>query len=430
MTPITRKLFSRSDWPEAQRVAGLLRDETVGGGLLLLGTIAALIWANSPWRSSYADLSHFHVGITSWGLDLDLAHWAADGLLAVFFFVVGMELKHEFLHGDLNDPAKATVPIVAAICGVATPALIYTVIQVFLDGDTSGWAIPTATDIAFALAVLAVIGTHLPSALRSFLLTLAVVDDLIAITIIAIFFSHGLNLVMLALAVVTIVFFGLAARSRFAVWWLLLPLAALAWVFMFKSGIHATIAGVVLGLLVPTGNDGTSLAYRLDRRIHPISAGFCVPVFAFFAAGVTLVGEDLGAAVTDPVTIGIVVALVAGKVIGIFTSTYLTARFTKAQLDDDLAWSDLFGLSLLAGIGFTVSLLIGELAFGAGSIADDHVKLGVLGGSLIAAILATIVLRMRNRVYRRIHDDETRDADGDGIPDVYQDAGRPTTSND
>ncbi len=427
MTPITRKIFSRSDWPEAQRVAGWLRDETVGGALLLIATVAALVWANSPWHTAYTDLSHAHVGIASWGFDLDLAHWSADGLLAIFFFVVGMELKHEFRHGDLRDPAKATVPIVAAVCGVALPAVIYTLVQFGLGGDTRGWAIPTATDIAFALAVLAVIGTHLPSALRSFLLTLAVVDDLIAITIIAIFFSHGLDLRMLAAAAVAIAAFGVAAQ-RAPKAWLLLPLAVLAWAFMFKSGIHATIAGVVLGLLVPTGNDGTSLAYRLDRRIHPFSAGFCVPVFAFFAAGVTLVGEDVGAAVTDPVTVGIVVALVAGKAIGIFSATFLTARFTKAELDDDLAWSDLFGLSLLAGIGFTVSLLIGELAFGAGSESDDHVKLGVLTGSLVAALAATVVLRLRNRVYRRIHEDETRDADGDGIPDVYQDAGRTTTT--
>lgn len=420
MTPITRKLFARADWPEAQRVAALLRQETVGGALLLVATVAALVFANSPWRSAYADLSHAKVGIAAWGLDLDLAHWAADGLLAIFFFVVGMELKHEFLHGDLRDPAKATVPIIAAVCGVITPAIVYTVSQLVLGGDTRGWAVPTATDIAFALAVLAVIGTHLPSALRSFLLTLAVVDDLIAITIIAIFFGHGLDLAMLGAAAVCMAAFGLVARRRSHPWWLMVPLAVAAWAFLFKSGIHATIAGVVLGMLVPTGNQGTSLAYRLDRRIRPISAGVCVPIFAFFAAGVTLVGQDVRAALTDPVTVGVVVALVLGKVVGIFGSTFLTARFTRAELDDDIAWSDLFGMSLLAGIGFTVSLLIGELAFGQGSAADDHVKLGVLLGSLTAAVLATVVLRTRNRVYRRVHERENRDDDGDGIPDVYR----------
>jgi NhaA family Na+:H+ antiporter len=191
---------------------------------------------------------------------------------------------------------------------------------------------------------------------------------------------------------------------------------------VLNSGVHATIAGVVLGLVVPATRapGGHSLGERLEHRIRPLSAGFCVPVFAFFAAGVSFVGGDLAKAFTDPITIGVVAGLVLGKLVGIFGSTFLMARFTRAELDDDIAWSDLFGLSLLAGVGFTVSLLIGELAFGAGSIADEHVKIGVLIGSLIAALLATIVLRSRNKVYARIHDDETRDDDLDGIPDVYQ----------
>lgn len=416
------RLFSRGEWPEAERVAALLRQETVGGALLLFATVLALLWSNSPWRDGYTALADHHLDIAPLGIHLSVAHWAADGLLAVFFFVVGLELKHEFVHGDLRDPAKATVPVVAAACGVAVPAIVFTVAQLLLDGDLRGWAVPTATDIAFALAVLAVIGTHLPSALRSFLLTLAVVDDLIAITIIAVFFSSDLDLPMLALAVLPVAAFGWVSRTRSHPWWLLLPLGVATWVLVLNSGVHATIAGVVLGLVVPATRapGGHSLGERLEHRIRPLSAGFCVPVFAFFAAGVSFVGGDLAKAFTDPITIGVVAGLVLGKLVGIFGSTFLIARFTRAELDDDIAWSDLFGLSLLAGVGFTVSLLIGELAFGAGSIADEHVKIGVLIGSLIAALLATIVLRSRNKVYARIHDDETRDDDLDGIPDVYQ----------
>ena len=416
------RLFSRGEWPEAERVAALLRQETVGGALLLFATVLALLWSNSPWRDGYTALADHHLDIAPLGIHLSVAHWAADGLLAVFFFVVGLELKHEFVHGDLRDPAKATVPVVAAACGVAVPAIVFTVAQLLLDGDLRGWAVPTATDIAFALAVLAVIGTHLPSALRSFLLTLAVVDDLIAITIIAVFFSSDLDLPMLALAVLPVAAFGWVSRTRSHPWWLLLPLGVATWVLVLNSGVHATIAGVVLGLVVPATRapGGHSLGERLEHRIRPLSAGFCVPVFAFFAAGVSFVGGDLAKAFTDPITIGVVAGLVLGKLVGIFGSTFLIARFTRAELDDDIAWSDLFGLSLLAGVGFTVSLLIGELAFGAGSIADEHVKIGVLIGSLIAALLAAIVLRSRNKVYARIHDDETRDDDLDGIPDVYQ----------
>lgn len=424
------KLFSRGEWPEAKRVAQLLRRETVGGALLLVGTVIALIWANSPWRELYTDLSQYHVDIPALGIELSLAHWAADGLLAIFFFAVGLELKHEFVHGDLRDPAKAAVPIVAAASGVAVPAILYVITQMVMDGDTSGWAIPTATDIAFALAVLAVIGSHLPSALRSFLLTLAVVDDLIAITIIAIFFTSDLSLPMLAAAIVPIVLFAVVARTKTHPWWLLLPLGVATWVLVLNSGIHATIAGVVLGLLVPAvkGADGHTLGERLEHRVRPISAGFCVPVFAFFAAGVSLVDEDIAAALTDPVTIGVIVGLVVGKVVGVLGATFIMARFTRADLDDDLDWSDVFGLSLLAGIGFTVSLLIGELAFGAGSDADAHVKLGVLTGSFLSAVLASLVLLRRNKVYARIHEEETRDDDADGVPDIYQRAADGATN--
>jgi NhaA family Na+:H+ antiporter len=429
----TRRLFRRSSWPEAQHVANALRTETVGGALLLTAAVLAIIWANSPWSDGYTALKAFEVGPASLHLHLSLGQWAADGLLAIFFFVAGLELKREFVIGDLKDPAKAALPVAAAMCGVAVPAVLFLVVSSGVAGGSgtgsdlfSGWAIPTATDIAFALAVLALLGTHLPAALRSFLLTLAVVDDLVAITIIALFYTDSLDVRALLWAIVPLALFGVLVQRRITAWWLLLPIAVAAWALVHASGIHATVAGVVLAMLVPVrrgaGEDPAQagLAQRMEHRIHPLSAGFAVPVFAFFAAGVSILGGGLAATVQDPAAIGVVVALVAGKTIGVFGGTWLFARFTRAELDDELAWSDVFGISLLAGIGFTVSLLIGELAYGGGSERTEHVKLAVLVGSLLAALLAGIVLRRRNRVYRQIHLEEERDDDGDGVPDAFQ----------
>jgi NhaA family Na+:H+ antiporter len=297
------------------------------------------------------------------------------------------------------------------------------------DGALAGWAIPTATDIAFALAVLAVVSTHLPVGLRTFLLTLAVVDDLLAITIIAIFYTRDLQPLLLALAVLPLGLFALLVQRRVRSWWLLLPLAAVTWALVHASGVHATVAGVLLGFTVPVLRSqaaggpeaGPGLAEHFEHRIRPLSAGFAVPVFAFFAAGVTIGGlGGLTESLSDRVALGIVAGLVLGKTIGVFGSTYLMARFTRASLDAELRWVDVLGLSVLAGIGFTVSLLIGDLAYGAGSTRDEHVKVGVLCGSLLAALIAAILLRLRNRTYRRLSDAEELDADEDGTPDVYQ----------
>ncbi|MEP6651094.1 MAG: Na+/H+ antiporter NhaA [Lapillicoccus sp.] len=423
-----RRLLARGTSPEAQYVASALRTETVGGALLLGAAVIALVWANTPWGDAYTALRDLVVGPHALHLNLSLGTWAADGLLALFFLVAGIELKREFVAGDLSDRSKAALPIAAALCGVVVPALLYagTVRLAGAEADAfRGWAIPTATDIAFALAVLAVIATHLPSVLRSFLLTLAVVDDLIAITIIAVFYTGDLSFLFLGLAVVPL-----------AVWWWLLrrgwtnPLllgvpALLSWGLVHASGVHATVAGVLLGLLVPvskrTEHDAGrhSLAERIEHSLRPWSAGVAVPLFAFFAAGVTIGPGGLGATFADAAAVGVVVGLVAGKCLGVFGGTYLFARFTRASLDEDLAWSDVLGLSLLAGVGFTVSLLIGELAFGVGSERDDHVRLGILVGSVVSALLAAVVLRLRNRHYRRMEAEETRDDDADGVPDVY-----------
>src|SRR3954467_13680297 len=422
------RLFARGSWTEASRIAGILRKETVGGVLLLVGTVVALAWANSPWSAAYAGLRDTVVGPASLHLDLTLGTWAADGLLAVFFFVAGLELKREFVAGDLRDPRRAALPVAAAVGGMAVPALVYVLVNLG-GGGLRGWAIPTATDIAFALAVLAVISTHLPSGLRTFLLTLAVVDDLLAITIIAIFYTSELHLPWLLLALVPLAAFGVAVQRRIRSWWLLLPLAVLTWALVHASGVHATVAGVLLAFTVPVvrsqaagGPDaGPGLAEHFEHRFRPISAGIAVPVFAFFAAGVTVGGfSGLVAALTDRVALGIVAGLVVGKLVGISGATWLVARFTRASLDEDLGWTDVVGLSLLGGIGFTVSLLIGELAFGPDSERDAHVKVGVLVGTLAAALLATVVLRLRNRRYRRIAEQEQADTDGDGVPDVFQ----------
>ncbi|MEU5672354.1 Na+/H+ antiporter NhaA [Micromonospora sp. NPDC047753] len=421
-----RFLFGRRSWPETRRIGDVLRTETVGGALLLGAAVLALVWANSAWASAYQDLGALQVGPRALHLDLTLAQWAADGLLAIFFFVAGLELKREFVAGDLRDPRRAIMPIAAALGGMAAPALIYTAINAgTARGALSGWAVPTATDIAFALAVLGVIATHLPAALRTFLLTLAVVDDLLAIVIIAVFYTSSLHLLPLLAALVPLTGFAVLVQRRVRSWWLLLPLAAATWTLVHASGIHATVAGVLLGFMVPVlrraDGPGPGLAEHFEHRWRPLSAGVAVPVFAFFAAGVSLAGAGgLGATLRDPVTIGIVAGLVLGKCVGVLAATWLVQRATRASLGDGVSWWDVLGLSLLAGVGFTVSLLIGELAFGAGSEKDEHARIGILAGSLIAALLATVVLRIRNRHYQRLRAVEEADADADGVPDIYQ----------
>ncbi len=415
-------LLARGSWSEAKRFAEILRKETVGGVLLLFAATAALGWANSPWSAAYTAVSQLAIGPESLHLHLTLTTWAADGLLAIFFFVVGVELKREFVAGDLRDPARAALPIAAAVGGMVFPAAIFITVNLVTGHpeNLDGWAVPIATDIAFALAVLAVLATHLPTALRTFLLTLAVVDDLLAIIVIAVFFTDHLALGPLALALLPGGLFVLAVQRGVTRWWVLLPLAVTTWALVHASGIHATVAGVLLGFAIPVLGRHAS-AESFEHRLRPISAGFAVPVFAFFAAGVTVGGwSGLGSAFTHPVTIGVIAGLVIGKPLGVWLTAYLLAKFTHATLDDELAWRDVLGVALLAGIGFTVSLLIGELAFGYGTVTSDDVKIGVLVGSVLAGGVAAVVLVSRNAVYRRIHVRESLDADADGVPDVYE----------
>ncbi|WP_406206311.1 Na+/H+ antiporter NhaA [Streptomyces sp. NBC_01017] len=409
-------------WPERTAVAQALRTETVGGLVLLAAAVVALVWANTPWSGAYEAIRDFHFGIPALGLDLSVEHWTADGLLAIFFLVAGIELKRELVVGSLRTPATAALPVVAALCGMVVPAAVYAATATVGGGSLEGWAVPMATDIAFALAVLAVLSTHLPSALRAFLLTLAVVDDLGAILIIAIFFTSDLNFLALGGALAGLVIFYVLQRYRVRGWWWYVPLGITIWALMYNAGVHATVAGVAMGLILRTTRDkgeDASPAERTSHLLHPVSAGVAVPLFALFAAGVAVSTASLGEVFTQPEPLGVVLGLVAGKTLGIFVGTYLAARFTRARLNPDLAWADVFALAVLAGIGFTVALLIGELAFPDPTDAE-HIKAAVLLGSLIAAALAALLIKRRNGIYRRLWEEETRDEDADGIPDIYQ----------
>ncbi|MEU9571062.1 Na+/H+ antiporter NhaA [Streptomyces massasporeus] len=421
-TPPRAPFLGLLSWPERQAVARALRTETVGGLVLLAATVVALVWANTPLRDAYTTIRDFHFGIPALGLDLSVGHWTSDGLLTVFFLVAGIELKRELVLGSLRTPATAALPVIAAVCGMAVPAAFYAVTVAAGGGSMDGWAVPMATDIAFALAVLAVMSTHLPTALRAFLLTLAVVDDLGAILIIALFFTSNLNYWALAGALAGLVVFYVLQRRRVRGWWWYVPLGVAIWALLYNGGIHATVAGVAMGLILRTVHDRDekeSPAERTGHLLHPLSAGVCVPLFALFAAGVSVSGDALGKVFTTPEPLGVIVGLVAGKILGIFAGTYLAARFTRARLNPDLAWADVLALATLAGIGFTVALLIGELAF-PGTAVGEHVKAAVLIASLTAALLAALLLRRRNVVYRRLYEEENLDADADGIPDVYQ----------
>lgn len=388
-----------------------LRAERTGGILLLIGTVAALVWANSPWAASYATVSQTVVGPAAWHLDLTLAAWATDGLLAIFFFVVGVELKREIVAGELRRARTAVVPVVAAVGGMLAPALLYVAVNAAAaDGAVRGWAVPTATDIAFAVAVLSVVGRSLPASLRAFLLTLAVVDDLLGIVVIAVVYTEGIQLLTLAAALLAVALFGALVRVRrggFLRHVALLLIALAAWTLMHTSGVHATIAGVLLGLTAPAvarPGEQVSVAERLEHRWRPVSSGFAVPVFALFAAGVPLSAAAISAAVGDPVAQGVALGLVVGKPVGIVAATWLVARFTRATLAPDLHWRDVGAVGLLAGIGFTVSLLIGELAFGEGSPHDEHLTVAILLASTTAAVLGGAALAWRDRQHRVAQD--------------------------
>ncbi|KAA6436159.1 Na+/H+ antiporter NhaA [Agrococcus sediminis] len=402
-----------------ERLAQSLRLETTSGALLLVAAAVALIWANSPWRDSYAALMETTVGPAALHLDLSVATWAADGLLAIFFFVVGVELKHEIVAGSLRNPRQAAVPVLAAVGGMALPALVYVGV-VLAAGDPealTGWAIPAATDIAFALAVLAIFGRGLPTALRTFLLTLAVVDDLLAIVVIAVFYTAGVQLLALLGALLAVAVFALVVRTRWARWWLLIPIALVAWWLMHESGVHATIAGVLLGAVVPAKpvlGESETRTHRFEAAVRPWSTAIALPIFAFCSAGVSVAdGGGFAEVASQPVLLAVVAGLVLGKLVGVLGVTAIVTRVTPLRLPDGIGLRDLLPVALLTGIGFTVSLLITELSFD-DAARTDAAKLAVLIGSGLAAVLAAPLLRWDAKQAR------SADMNEDGVADAPQ----------
>jgi NhaA family Na+:H+ antiporter len=386
---VVRRILPPTTPGETVFLARVLRSESVGGVLALGAAVVALVWANSPGDAAYHSFVGLDVG------PLDLEHWGADGALTLFFFVAGLELKREFVVGSLRRPSDAAVPVTAALCGIGVPALLFVVVNVSSSsGRPGGWAIPAATDIAFALAVLSVVGSHLPVSLRAFLLTLAVVDDLVVIVVIALVFTDTVHVFDLALALALAAVWAVLQRRRVSSGWVYLVVAVAAWWFMHESGVHATIAGVLLGLLTRVRRDPgerQSPAENLEHRLSPLSAGLAVPFFALVAAGVPVSGG--GSLLHDPVVIGVLVGLVLGKPIGVLGGTWLVTRLTRAELNEDLTWGQMVGVALLAGIGFTVSLLVSDLSF-SGHEADAS-KAAVLAASALAALLGALVLRKR-----------------------------------
>ncbi|GAA3214260.1 Na+/H+ antiporter NhaA [Actinocorallia longicatena] len=395
----------------ARNLAEALRTETIGGIVMLAATVVALLWANSPWKADYTAFTEWEFG-PSW-FHLTVAHFASDGLLAVFFFIAGLELREELAHGELKRLSDALLPVLAAVGGVIMPALIYLAVSAGVDDAGHGWAIPTATDIAFALAVLAITFSNCPPALRAFLLTLAVVDDLIAITIIALFYSTDLRFGLLAVAAALVVLYGLLQRRGVRSPWIYAPIGIAAWAFTYKSGIHATVAGVALGLLTSPAPDDSpdelrSNAEYADHVLRPFSAGICVPLFALVSAGVALSPSLLGEVFRDRIALGVILGLIVGKFMGVLAGAYVAVRLGFARLGDGLHWRDLAAVAMLAGVGFTVSLLIGDLAY-EGTEHSERVTTAVLIASLVASLVATVAFRFRVRVHaqegKESHDD-------------------------
>ena len=420
-------------------VQEFVRTETAGGVILLLAALGALIWANSPVSDDYFDLIHevMSLDLIVFSASEDLKHWINDGAMVVFFFVVGLEIKRELFHGELASPRKAALPIAAAIGGMAVPAVIYVALNSGGAG-ADGWGIPMATDIAFAVGILALLGNRIPSQVRIFLLSLAIVDDIGAIVIIAVFYTGSIELDSLAIAVGTLALVVGVQRSGARNVAVYLLLGVIIWAAVYESGIHATIAGVVLGLLTPshpyvsregfaernsamlsqyrqalatgdverveailgeieeTATNASAPLERLERLLHPWSSFLVIPLFAFANSGVELSGRLIEDAAASSVTFGVAIGLLAGKVLGVVGATWLATRLRLADLPDGTTWSHILGVSILAGIGFTVSLFITELAFDRPDLVDQA-KIGILCASTIAGIAGYSFLRLTCR---------------------------------
>ncbi|RWD85577.1 Na+/H+ antiporter NhaA [Mesorhizobium sp.] len=381
---------------EMQRPRSILREfldgEAAGGIILMAAAALALIVANSPLSETYFAVLHAYLG------PLSVSHWINDGLMAVFFLLVGLEIKREMLDGQLSTWPRRVLPGIAAAGGMLVPALVYVLINRDNQAALSGWAIPTATDIAFALGVLSLLGSRVPASLKVFLTALAIIDDLGAVIIIALFYTSGLSLAYLAAAFAAIAVLIVLNRMRVMNLLPYLVIGALLWVLVLKSGVHATLAGVALALTIPLerspgiGHDVEhSPLHRLEHGLHKLVPFIVIPIFGFANAGVSLGGLSV-AALVEPLTLGVAAGLVVGKLVGVFGSSAIAIRFGLADLPVNSGWLHMLGISLLCGIGFTMSLFIGLLAFAGDAALQDAVKVGILAGSLVAALFGAAVL--------------------------------------
>ena len=387
--------------PDLPRPLSLLRafldSEASGGIVLMFAAALALIVANSPLSHAYFEALHVYVG------PLSVSHWINDALMAFFFLLVGLEIKREMLDGQLATWSRRILPGIAAAGGMIVPAIIYIAFN-SQNGETlRGWAIPTATDIAFALGVLSLLGSRVPASLKIFLAALAIIDDLGAVLIIAIFYNTGLSLPDLAGAALVLAALYILNRRGVLQLWPYLLLGVALWVLVYRSGVHATLAGVALALTIPLrgragGIDNTKASplHRLEHGLHLVVPFVIVPIFGFANAGVSFASMGIETLVA-PLTLGVAGGLVVGKLIGVFGSVVLAVRLGLAQLPAQASWGQMFGVALLCGIGFTMSLFIGLLAFAGNPLLQDEVKLGILVGSLVAALAGAAVLLVSQR---------------------------------
>ena len=378
----------------AERLRAFIASESAGGIILIVAAALALAIANSPLLPDYQKLLSTPVAFSAGSLvaiDKPLLLWINDGLMALFFFLIGLEVKREIVTGQLRSWKQASLPIIAAIGGMAIPAIVFVALNLGSPENLRGWAIPAATDIAFALGLLALLGSRVPVALKALLLAIAIIDDIGAIAIIAIFYTENMNLAALALALIPAAAMLLLNRAGVARTIPYFLFAALLWICVLKSGVHATLAGVVTALFVPIATGEERPLERLEHALHPWVAFLILPIFAFSNAGVSFAGAGLDALLA-PLSLGIAAGLVIGKQLGIFGACWLAVKAGWARLPEGVGFRHVYGLSCLAGIGFTMSLFIGNLAF-----VDPQqiaaVKFGVLGGSLVSAITGIVVLR-------------------------------------
>ena len=369
--------------------------EAASGLVLLIAAIIALVISNSIFSELYFSTleQYLFIGINDFGLKLSVNHWINDLLMAVFFFFVTLEIKREFIQGELSNLKKALLPIIGAVGGMVVPALVYVSINFGNTETLNGWAIPSATDIAFSLGILSLLGSRVPISLKIFLTALAIIDDLGAILIIAFFYSGDLSITYLSLILISYILLLVLNKLGVKKFIPYLIIGALMWFFTYKSGIHATIAGVLLASTIPhrIKDKDFSLLIKLEHAISPYVAFLIMPIFAFANAGVSLMGLSLSS-LLEPVPLGILLGLFIGKQVGVMVSSYLAVKLGAAQMPDNSSWLSLYGVSILTGVGFTMSLFVGNLAF-AGSIHYmDGVKIGVLSGSLLSTIFGYFLL--------------------------------------